>query len=367
MKKLTLLTALAVLVGVISTPIFAAHHESAEHAVPSTFKYVELNKIGDPAQVLEVKEAVSRPLQTGEVRVAVLAAPIHPSNLLQISGNYLTDAVLPSTPGSEGIGRVSEVSADVKHLAKGQLVLLGGMGTWREEIIAPAVRLIPLPDLGKPSKEVIEQLSMTTINPLTAWLMLSSYGELKEGDWIVQSASNSAVGGYVIQLAKSLGIKTLNVVRREGLAEDLMAKGADVVLIDGPDLSNQISSATDGAPVVLAIDAVGGDTFGRLVNSLGEGGTIVSYGLLSGKLPTLNVGKTITNDIRTRSFWLTKWFKVAPMEEKTAAFGKIIPLIASGSLKANVDSRFAVDDIKQAVTRAGQRGRNGKVLIVANK
>jgi trans-2-enoyl-CoA reductase len=41
-------------------------------------------------------------------------------------------------------------------------------------------------------------------------------------------------------------------------------------------------------------------------------------------------------------------------------------LIASGALKADIDSRFTVSEVKQAVTRAGQRGRNGKVLIVPN-
>ncbi|MFT5608058.1 MAG: trans-2-enoyl-CoA reductase, partial [Parvicella sp.] len=156
-------------------------------------------------------------------------------------------------------------------------------------------------------------------------------------------------------------------VRREGLAEELISKGADVVLIDGPELANNIASATNNEPVVLAIDAVGGETFSRLAASLGEGGTIVSYGLLSGQLPTLNVGLSIGKDIRTRGFWLTKWFQTADMAEKQAAFGQIIPLIANGSLKADVDSRFTVDEIKQAVTRAGQRGRNGKVLIVPNK
>jgi trans-2-enoyl-CoA reductase len=367
MKKFSLVSILALLVGSMSTPIMAAHHESTEHSAQSTFKYVELGQIGDPAEVLEVKEGVSRLLEKGEVRIEVLAAPIHPSNLLQIAGNYLTLPALPSTPGSEGVGRVIEASPEVKNLTKGQLVLLGGMGTWLEEIVAPAAGLIPLPDLGKPSMAVIEQLSMTTINPLTALLMLTSYADIKEGDWVVQSASNSAVGGYLIQLAKQRGIKTVNVVRREGLAEELISKGADVVLIDGPELANNIASATNNEPVVLAIDAVGGETFSRLAASLGEGGTIVSYGLLSGQLPTLNVGLSIGKDIRTRGFWLTKWFQTADMAEKQAAFGQIIPLIANGSLKADVDSRFTVDEIKQAVTRAGQRGRNGKVLIVPNK
>jgi NADPH:quinone reductase-like Zn-dependent oxidoreductase len=367
MKNNFLVSMLALLVGSLSTSLMAAHHESTEHSAQSTYKYVELGQIGDPAEVLEVKERTSRTLEKGEARIEVLAAPIHPSNLLQIAGNYLTLPVLPSTPGSEGVGRVIEISSEVTNLTKGQLVLLGGMGTWLEEIVAPAAGLIPLPDLGEPSMAVIEQLSMTTINPLTALLMLTSYADLKEGDWIVQSASNSAVGGYLIQLAKQRGIKTVNVVRREGLSEELMSKGADIVLIDGPDLAEKITSATDNEPVVLAIDAVGGETFSRLAASLAEGGTIVSYGLLSGKLPELNVGLSIGKDLRTRGFWLTKWFQTAEMSEKQAAFGQIIPLIANGSLKADIDSRFTVSEIKQAVIRAGERGRNGKVLIVPNR
>jgi NADPH:quinone reductase-like Zn-dependent oxidoreductase len=213
---------------------------------------------------------------------------------------------------------------------------------------------------------VIEQLSMSAVNPLSALLMLTSFVELKEGDWIVHSAANSAVGGYIIQLAKQRGIKTVNIVRREGLAEDLKSKGADVVLIDGPDLAEQIASATGNAPVSLGIDAVGGETFTRLAQSLENGGTMVSYGVLSGKAVTFSPVITIFNDVRIRGFWLSAWFKTASMEQKQAAFGQVIPLIASGALKANVDSRFSVAEIKQAVTRAAQRGRNGKVLIVPN-
>jgi trans-2-enoyl-CoA reductase len=364
MKTFSIASILALVLGAAPFALAGNSSGAASHESSPALKYVELNQIGNPADVLEVKVDSARALQSGEVRVKVLATPIHPSNLLQISGNYGTDPVLPSTPGSEGVGRVVETSAEVAHLSVGQLVLLVGGGTWRDEIVAPAASFIPLPDLGDPSAEVIEQLSMTAVNPLSALLMLTSFVDLKEGDWIVHSAANSAVGGYIIQLAKQRGIKTVNVVRREGLADDLMSKGADVVLIDGPDLVAQISSATDGAPVVLAIDAVGGETFTRLAQSLGNGGTLVSYGVLSGKPATLNPAMTIFNDIRIRGFWLSRWFETAQTKEKQAAFGQIIPLIASGALKANVDSRFTVSEIKQAVSRAAQRGRNGKVLIV---
>ena len=363
-NKSSRLRSLAFLAGVMAVTLAGTSNSAVHEESGSGPKYIQFSQIGNPAEVLEVKSEVSRPLASGEIRVAVLASPIHPSVLLQISGNYGTAAKLPSTPGNEGVGRVVEISAEVTGLSVGQLVLLTGGGTWRDEIVAPAQHFIPLPNLGTPSPELIEQLSMTAVNPVSALLMLTSFVDLKEGDWLVHSAANSAVGGYIIQLAKQRGINTVNVVRREGLADDLMAKGATVVLIDGPDLADQIAKATGKAPVALAIDAVGGETFTRLAQSLGHGGTLVSYGVLSGKPASFNPAVAIFNDIRVRGFWLSKWFEIASMEEKQAAFGQIIPLIASGALKADIDSRFTVSEIKQAVTRAAQRGRNGKVLIV---
>ena len=352
-----------------ATPFALAQNETGatQPEAGTTFEYIELNALGDPAEVLEVKVGTRLPLQAGEVRVKVLATPIHPSNLLQIAGKYGVDPALPSTPGSEGVGQVVEVSTDVANLAVGQLVLLAGVGTWRDEIVAASTSFIPLPDLGEPGTEVIEQLSMAAVNPLAALLMLTSFVELEEGDWLVQSAANSAVGGYLIQMAKQRGFKTINVVRREGLADELTAMGADVVLIDGPDLTTRIATAAGNEPVALAIDAVGGDTFTRLANSLGYGGTVVAYGALSGKPATLYTPITIFNDVRIRGFWLSKWFETASMQEKQAAFGQVIPLVAGGVLKANVDSRFTVGEIKEAVSRAAQSGRNGKVLIVPGR
>ena len=304
MKTFSIVSVLAFFLGSVSLALAGSSNGAAQHESGSSLKYVEFSELGNPAEVLEVKAEIAHSLESGEIRVSVLASPIHPSNLLQISGKYGVDPVLPSTPGSEGVGRVVETSTDVTHLAVGQLVLLTGGGTWRDEIVAPAASFIPLPDLGDPGSAVIEQLSMSAINPITALLMLTSFVDLKEGEWLVQSAANSAVGGYIIQLAKQRGIKTINVVRREGLADDLMSKGADVVLIDGPDLAEQIASATDNAHVSLAIDAVGGETFTRLADSLGYGGTVVAYGVLSGKPVTLNPAIAIFNDIRIRGWWL---------------------------------------------------------------
>ena len=353
---------LAFLLG-LSGLASAGHHEGVMHE-GTQVKHIGYSQMGDPAAVLEVKTEAPRALSPGEVRVKVLASPINPSDLLQIAGNYGVDPVLPARPGSEGIGRVTEISEGVQALKVGQLVLLASGNTWAEELVAPAAGFLPLPDLGPVGADVIEQLAMSAVNPLTALLMLTTYTDVAEGQWIAQSAANSAVGGYVIQLAKQRGIKTVNIVRREGLAEELMAKGANVVLIDGPNLVADIAKATNNEPIVLALDPVGGDTFARLYDSLGYGGTLVTFGVLSGRPATLNTGMLIGNDTRLRGFWLYKWYQTASMQEKQAAFGQVIPLIVNGTLKADIDSRYTIDEIKQAVTRSKQGGRNGKVLIV---
>ena len=321
-------------------------------------KVIEYNSIGTPAEVLEIKDIPSRAPGEAEVRVQVLATPIHPSNLLQIMGQYGTMPQFPAYPGAEGIGKVVERGADVSHLQLGQLVLLTGVGgTWREEITAPAKAFIPVPEGD------VEQLSMAVVNPMTAHLLLESVTTLKEGDWIIQSAANSAVGEYLIQLAAQRGVKTINVVRRDSLVPRLEALGADVVLVDGPDLAERAIAATGDAGLAYGIDSVGGETFSRLVNSLNYGATLASYGLLSMQWPALDLGKVIFNDISVKGFWLAKWFETASAEDKQAAFGTILPMIATGAIKSTVDSCFKLEDIAKAVERAGQPNREGKVLL----
>jgi NADPH:quinone reductase-like Zn-dependent oxidoreductase len=68
------------------------------------------------------------------------------------------------------------------------------------------------------------QLAMIGVNPLTALLLLRLHEHLSPGDWIAQTGANSAVGQYVVKLAKLAGVKTLNLVRRETAAAQVAAR-----------------------------------------------------------------------------------------------------------------------------------------------
>ncbi|HEY7303157.1 MAG TPA: hypothetical protein VH601_03530 [Bryobacteraceae bacterium] len=52
------------------------------------------------------------------------------------------------------------------------------------------------------------------INPLTAWALTKSSHNLKERDWLLQTAAASSVGKFVLQLAEQYRFKTINVIRR---------------------------------------------------------------------------------------------------------------------------------------------------------
>ncbi|GAA5526072.1 alcohol dehydrogenase [Microbulbifer aestuariivivens] len=314
-----------------------------------------------PQDVIEAVPFEKPTLGEGEVLIELLAAPINPSDVLTLTGDYGMLPPLPAIGGNEGVGKIIEQGPGVESPALGQTVLLPvGCGTWRTHLVMQADQLIQLPNEADP-----QQLSMVAINPPTASLLLSEFVELQPGDWVIQNAANSGVGSYLIQLAKLRGFKTVNIVRRESLIAPLQDEGADVVLVDGDDLAKRVKNAISGAPIRLGIDAVGDTATGRIADSLADEATLVNYGMMSGKPCRISPASLIFHGITLTGFWLAKWFDKASPEQQMAVYGELTKLIAAGKLQAPIDSVFSIKDIKEAVALAAEGGRNGKVLVKA--
>ncbi|NWL78808.1 alcohol dehydrogenase [Pseudomonas taiwanensis] len=312
-----------------------------------------------PQDVIEAVELELPPVAAGQALVKVLAAPINPSDVLTLTGEYGMLPPLPAIGGNEGVGEVLEVAADVTNLKRGQTVLLPvGCGTWRTHLVADAKQLIPLPSADP------QQLAMLTVNPPTAYLMLRDFVDLQPGDWVIQNAANSGVGSYLVQLAKIRGLKTINVVRRESAVAGVQAEGGDVVLVDGPDLPKRVREATGGAPVKLGIDAVGGASTDHLAASLAEGGVLVNYGRMSGEPCQVNPGSFVFRDVTLKGFWLARWFRQATPQQQMQLFGELIQLIATGKLKARIAATYDISRIKEAVAAAAAGERDGKIVLV---
>jgi NADPH:quinone reductase-like Zn-dependent oxidoreductase len=320
---------------------------------------IQIEAFGNPADVLKVVEIpdVGAPAE-GEVVIALEASPINMSDLLMISGRYGYRPPLPSVMGTEGVGRVVAAGRAVKHLKPGDRTLVPyPQAAWAERIKADAswLRALPAGD--------VNQLAMLGINPATAYLMLTEYVTLPAGSWVIQNSANSGVGRALIAIAKSLGLKTVNVVRREDVIAELKAAGGDVVLIDGTDLGKRVSTETGGARIALAVDGVGDIATMNLMSCLADGGVHVFYSSISGK-PFVAAGpQLIFRDVAIRGFWLTSWFKRATPEKITAMYDRLAPLVASGAISVPVAGTYRFADIAQAVAVASKN--RGKALLTA--
>jgi trans-2-enoyl-CoA reductase len=207
---------------------------------------------------------------------------------------------------------------------------------------------------------------MLRINPATALLLLEDHAALKPGDWVIQDVANSAVGRHLIVLAKAHGVKTVNVVRRDDVAAELRGLGADVVLKDGPDLAERAQTATSGMPIRLGIDAVSGDACRRIADCVADGGVVVSYGSMSGEDPEIGRAALNMRGVSLTGFNLGRGLAKRTPEKVREIYADLAGKIRDGVLKAPVDSRYPIEDIKPALVRAQQGGRNGKVLVLPN-
>ncbi len=314
---------------------------------------------GNPADVLHVE---SRPWPTpaqGEAIVKMRAAPINPADLNQIEGKYPIRSELSAIPGFEGAGIVVDLGANVTSVAAGALVVLPhNVGTWREAVAVKADQLVAVPTGIEPV-----HAAMLKINPMTAWRLLHDYVNLQKGDWLIQNAANSAAARAVIQIAHELGYKSVNVVRRAELIDELHAEGGDVVLVDGENLRDEVKAETSGAPIRLGLNAVGGDSALRLANCLASGSTMVTYGAMSLQPLKIPNGLLIFKDLRFRGIWINKWYDNATKQERMEAFQPLFEMAKRGLLKTKVEKAYPLSEAKAAVTHAAQGKRSGKIIF----
>ena len=316
-------------------------------------------KHGNPADVLRVETRPWPTLAADEAMVKMSAAPINPADSNQIEGKYPIRAELPATPGFEGAGVVIDIGANVTNISPGALVILPhNVGTWRDAVAVKADELVVVPAGIEPV-----YAAMLKINPMTAWRLLHDYVDLEKGDWLIQNAANSAAGRAVIQIAHELGYKTVNIVRRAELIDELRADGGDVVLVDGENLRDEVKAATSGAPIRVGLNAVGGDSALRLANCLAPESTLVTYGAMSLQPLKIPNGLLIFKDLRFRGIWINKWYDNATKQERMEAFRPLFEMAKRGLLKTKVEKAYPLMEAKAAVTHAAQGKRSGKIIF----
>ena len=319
---------------------------------------------GEPADVVRLEEVELGDPGAGEVIVRLEASAMHIADIKLVQGIDALRRPLPVTPGFEGVGSVVETGPDSGYAIGDRVFLPLGCGTFSECVRVHrngmGMRRAPAGDA--------EQLVLSNINGATAWALLKDFVDLEQGEWVLQDAANSNVGRYLIALAAKWGYRTVNLVRRQEVVQELKDLGADAVVLDGPDLPERIREATGGAGIRLGIDAVAGEAVMRMADCLADGGLIVNYGALTDQPCRIDFWQMFLHDIRLCGMSTSRCFATRNEAEIGRLQNEIARMAADGRLSAKIAARYTLDQHREAFAHAARTGpaRDGKIIVLPN-
>lgn len=317
------------------------------------------DRFGDPADVLKLGDSPLPEPGPGEVRVRTILSPIHNHDLWTVRGTYGYKPELPAIGGSEAVGTIEAVGEGVDRAMVGQCVSAAGVhGTWAEAFIAKAGGVMPVPDaIGD------EAAAQLIAMPFSAITLLESLGA-RPGEWIAQNAANGAVGRMLAVLAEARGIHVVSLVRRDEGVRELEAAGIrNAVSTANDGWKDKVREVTGGQAIKAGVESVGGEAAADLADILGEGGTLVCFGSMTGEPMRIPSGALIFKQIVVKGFWGAKVGPAVSAEDRKRLMGELVSRVAKGELKLEAEEIVPLAEIGRAVTASLAPGKVGKVLV----
>ncbi len=296
----------------------------------------------------------------GEAVLEVDFAALNPADRYLAEGAYPARPTFPHILGRDAIGKIISVGEKVTDWKVGDEAVLvrSEVGVNRNGTFAQRVA-VPVESLVRPPKSWSkEQSAGATLVYLTAWQALTQWGTLEPSVVLITGASGG-VGVASIQLGKALGHTIIAMSRGESKTQALKDLGADLI-VDPNDTQwrKRVKEYLGKRKVDLAIDNIGGETFGELIDTLGMWGKISVVGRLAGPTPQFNTATLFFRRIRIGGVAVGTYTP----EESRSAWAQVTSILDKANVKPLVDEVFAFVDLPAAFARL-QKGPLGKVVL----
>ena len=320
-------------------------------------KAIRVHECGGP-EVMRLDELPKPNPGPGQVLVEVKAAGINLFDTQLRSGLYKRD--LPLTLGLEGAGIVQATGAGLGEINVGDRVaFIFSAGSYATHTLAPAERVVPLPD-----NITFEEAAAVLFQGLTAhYLATSTFTLGPDTSCLVHSAAGGC-GILLCQIAKIRGAEVIGAVSTPAKALVAREAGADhVVIYPEEDFEKAVKRITGGRGVDVVYDAVGLDTYVRSMNVLRPRGLLALYGEASGDVPPIDPRELLFR----KSLYLTRTgldHYVADRHELRVRCDELFTWVAQGRLKQKIFGTFTLEQIAQAHRALEQRATTGKLLVI---
>ncbi|PON60824.1 Alcohol dehydrogenase superfamily, zinc-type [Parasponia andersonii] len=321
-------------------------------------KAFRVHEVGGP-EVLKWEDVGIGEPKEGEIRVRNKAIGLNFIDVYFRTGVYKA-ATLPFTPGMEACGVVTAVGPGLTGRQVGDLVAYAGtpMGSYAEEQILPADKVVPVPDSISP---VIAASIM--LKGMTAHFLLRGCFKVEPGHSILVHAAAGGVGSLLCQWANALGATVIGTVSTKEKAEQAKDDGAHhVIIYKEEDFVARVNEITSGNGVDVVYDSVGKDTFQGSLACLKLRGYMVSFGQSSGTPDPVPLSA-----LAAKSLFLTRpslmQYNVT-RDELLGAAGELFANVASGVLRVRVNHTYPLLQAPQAHADLEDRKTTGSVVLI---
>jgi len=319
---------------------------------------IEATEYGGSDVLEEVERDIPEP-DDGEVRIEVEAAGINFAESCRDAASIPEVPNRRTSPGMEVAGTVDSADGVAAYSEGDRVVAMVDGGGYAEYAVADARTLLPFPD-GFSAPEA----AGFPVQFLTAHSCLFEWGGLGEGERVLVQAAAGGVGTAAVQLASDAGAEVFGTASAPEKLEHAAEYGCDhPINYEEEDFRDVIDDETDGEGVDLVLESVGGDVFDRSLDALAHFGTLVTYGVASGKPATASNQRLLFENKTVKGFHLGK----ASLHDPTKVM-KAVPELTegfeNGELEVVVGEEFALEDAADAHSFIEDRDSIGKVVLV---
>ncbi|KAI5391383.1 uncharacterized protein LOC127108113 [Lathyrus oleraceus] len=338
----------------LKSPLITEAFSSSSEMV----KAIRVHELGGP-QVLKWEDVEIGEPKEGEVRVKNKAIGVNFIDVYFRQGVYKAPSS-PFTPGMEAVGIVTAVGAGRTGIQVGDLVGYAGqpMGSYAEEQILPANKVIPIPSSIEPAVA-----ASVLLKGMTAQFLLRRCFKVEPGHTILVHAAAGGVGSLLCQWANALGATVIGTVSNKEKAAQAKEDGCHhVIIYKEEDFVARVNEITSGAGVEVVYDSVGKDTFEGSLASLKLRGYMVSFGQSSGSPDPVPL-----SSLAAKALFLTRpslFQYVITRDELLEAAGELFANVASGVLKIRVNHTYPLSEAAKAHEDLENRKTSGSVVLI---
>jgi len=273
---------------------------------------------------------------------------------------------LPFVLGVEGSGTVEQLgppaatppSTPTPRLSVGDRVAyFGRHGSYAQYSTVPTSALVALPD-----HVASDTAAAAWVQGMTAVSLSTRSYAVRAGDVVLVHAAGGGTGQLLTQLCRHLGATVIGTASSERKASVASAAGARHVLrYTQQDVVDEVMALTGGRGVDVVFDGVGADTFDGSLRCLCLGGTLVSFGNASGKVPPVDILRLSQNNVKLMRPTLFEYVKTRA--ELEALSGELLAHLTSGVMAPSIQQVLPLEAASDAHRTLESRGTVGKLLL----